>query len=390
MVYDKTFLVIPNPGKNEKLSVQVAKVLAPFSASLWFLLIIIILFTALMSVWFAARTEVPQDNHQRRISSRKRKVYARLALDSFLEKGSYFFSAGVDNDSEASLPNKFLMFGFGFFILITVSTYVANLAAFLTRNITTTKTMEGVIAAGKNICAHPALKTELQSAWPKAKFYFTETGNEFHGIVEDYDLGRCEVLAIGWEDTSLDSSLMKKFCERDLLFTNSLLTEIPLAFPIRTELASGFSYWMLQGEKFHDLTITKKKDEYSKEHGNPCNVELSVNRHSPSNALSRRAPSENYAKITVKMMVFPIIFFLSCTLLAVVLQLFHQRYGRRSYIGQVSVNELNLVSEKSSRKLAFADRGERRISSLAMIEEACEEKDDFSESTLETSFGKNK
>ena len=85
------------------------------------------------------------------------------------------FSAGVDQDEHASLPNKLLLFGFGFFILIAVSAYVANLAAFLTLSTTeSVNTMNGAVAAGMKICAHPALKAELEVAWPDAKFYFNE------------------------------------------------------------------------------------------------------------------------------------------------------------------------------------------------------------------------
>ena len=71
------------------------------------------------------------------------------------------------------------MFGFGFFILISVSAYVANLAAFLTLSTTdSVKTMAGAIATGMTICAHPAIKAELEVAWPDAKFYFHEKGRE--------------------------------------------------------------------------------------------------------------------------------------------------------------------------------------------------------------------
>ena len=47
-------------------------------------------------------------------------MYARLGIDSFLEKGMWFFSAGVDHDQD-SISSKFLIFGFGFFILFSVS-----------------------------------------------------------------------------------------------------------------------------------------------------------------------------------------------------------------------------------------------------------------------------
>ena len=69
------------------------------------------------------------------------------------------------------------MFGFGFLILIVVSAYVANLAAFLTMSVPNyIGTMEEVVAAGLTVCANPVIKEELEHLWPKAKFFFEENG----------------------------------------------------------------------------------------------------------------------------------------------------------------------------------------------------------------------
>ena len=128
-----------------------------------------------------------RDLQENRPKQRRRlAAYARLALDSFLQKGQFFCSAGVEQDTGSSLPNQILMFGayygcrgishegdvqilihtafslciagFGFFILITVSAYVANLAAFLTLSTTDdVKTMDGAVVASMTVCVHPAI-----------------------------------------------------------------------------------------------------------------------------------------------------------------------------------------------------------------------------------------
>ena len=125
LVYDKTFLVIPRPGTNDTYNDQIKKVLAPLSGGLWCLLIAIILVAALLSVWFSDRSESAMNQNDRRMGlqrnipkKKRRKIaYARLgehvvfivrwhfsfqlvtillmfwpsALDSFLQKGSFFF-----------------------------------------------------------------------------------------------------------------------------------------------------------------------------------------------------------------------------------------------------------------------------------------------------------
>jgi len=349
-IYDKTFLVIKRPGNKNNLRVQTTKVLAPFTTGVWILLFLIMLFSALLSVWFSTHTQEARNQSFEEMSGRRKKVYARLALDSFLQKGNYFFSAGVDYDENASLPNKCLMFGFGFFILITVSAYVANLAAFLTRNITEIKSVEGVVSAGLTICAHSAIEHELKMAWPKGNFINGSKG--FHEMVDSYDQDQCEVLAVGWEDTSINLALMEKFCERDLVFTKSVFVEIPMAFPIRPELASDMSYWMFQGERFHDITYANEKNEYSKENegwsGWSCNVHLSE---------EGAKPSDKYDRITVTMMLFPLIFFSVFAFLAILIQVFHQnriKQHRGDCLGSVHASLVNQIYEKSSKKIVIA------------------------------------
>jgi len=148
LVYDKTVLVIPMPGSKKSLQFETAKVLQPFTPWLWVLVILVIATTAGLGVWFSDREKLAKKNYgkslrkiNRKIKTRfrrgeggvnaKRKsksVYGRLIVDGFLEKGKlvkggetkcmksisrpcslkglFFFSAGVEQDEEASLPQK--------------------------------------------------------------------------------------------------------------------------------------------------------------------------------------------------------------------------------------------------------------------------------------------
>jgi len=264
-------------------------------------------------------------------------MWFRLCLDAIIEKGIYFFSAGVEQDSGASLPHKFLMFGFGFFILITVSAYVANLAAFLTQSgiSSCVGTMKEVVEQGTTICAPGALEEELIVKWPKANWRFAYGDNNFHGVLDKYERNECEVLAIGREDTTMDTgvshgiphplvstwlgfyfpfdscclfpttcflySIIIQFTERmcgmGLVYTDSLIIDNAMAFPIKPELgkyfrtilprfrfqyivshhfhimrldvsqkASGFSYWMYTADKYKGISIESSKEEYKGAH----------------------------------------------------------------------------------------------------------------------------
>ena len=75
----------------------------------------IIFVVSLFSVWFSDRQKIANRiGTHRRYSSQaakptarqRRSLLARLALDSFLEKGAFFCSSGIEKDSTASLPYK--------------------------------------------------------------------------------------------------------------------------------------------------------------------------------------------------------------------------------------------------------------------------------------------
>lgn len=109
IVDDRTFLVIPKPEVKDTLYDQVQKVLRPFSLGLWGLILGIIAFTSLLSVWFGEK-RTPQSSPRSTGWSRRRfmrvsrwrerrrpSAYARLCLDSCLRQGM------VSNCSRSSM-----------------------------------------------------------------------------------------------------------------------------------------------------------------------------------------------------------------------------------------------------------------------------------------------
>lgn len=92
---DRTYLVIPKPKKSDSLYDQVRKVLQPFSVELWLLILGIIACASLLSVWFQDNAKPASQGNRRssltRNDSRERRrpsAYARLCLDSCLQKGT--------------------------------------------------------------------------------------------------------------------------------------------------------------------------------------------------------------------------------------------------------------------------------------------------------------
>ena len=93
-VMDRSYLVVPRDG-SESLTYEVQKVLEPFSLLLWLCILLVIFLAAALSVWFW----VPPHSgvvSSTQVMARKKKACCRLCFDSFLEKFTFFTSAGVE------------------------------------------------------------------------------------------------------------------------------------------------------------------------------------------------------------------------------------------------------------------------------------------------------
>ncbi|KAK1739248.1 ionotropic glutamate receptor family protein [Skeletonema marinoi] len=351
LLYDKTVLVIPKPGQKSNLAYETKKVLEPFTYGLWGVVIAVTVAAALLSVWFSDREMVAKS---KRAWKKRRAAYFRLILDAILEKGMFFFSAGIEQDTGASLPHKVLMFGFGFFILISVSAYVANLAAFLTRSGLEISygTMREVIDGNIPICCHSALEEEIRQKWPNGKWVVSNDG--FDGMFEAYARGDCKVLAVGREDTIMDRNILGKVCEHGLVYTDSVVTENPIAFPIRPQLASGFSYWMYLGEKTYGINLESAKQAFieGNEITKQCEVELSN---------LNMEEVDDFAQVSPSNMILPIMAFVACVFTAVALQLIHEwkrKKGRKSSIGRKSTLDIFEGVRKQQRRASKIDEEE--------------------------------
>ena len=161
--------------------------------------------------------------------------------------------------------------------------------------------------------------------------------------MDDYLGGKCQVLAIGYEDTSMDKNFLEKMCTNELVYTTSVVAEVPMAFPLRQGISSGVSYWMYRGERL-GVTLQTSKDEFPTQIG--CDVHL-----------SDEVEGDEMDEITVKNFFLPIMFFLVFATIAVIVQLRHHRNikrGKKSLMGRRS--SFNLMAGIDDRKKQAAKR----------------------------------
>jgi len=318
---EQIVLVVPKPGK-PCLKDAASKVFEPFSHGMWLLIIAVIFIAALLGVWITDRDKLMRARYGKSYSrlesgevKRNRGVFLRLLLDAVLEKGIFLCSAGIEQDSAASLPHKLLLVGFGFFILIVVSAYVADLAAYLaTAKTNSVTTIEEAINQDYSICAPAALKEELIFKWKRADFNFDaipsfEDVENLTKSLTDALRSKCKVLVIG-EELLLDTEIVQALCESDLLVTDSVLLKIPLAFPVRPQINNGLSYWMHHGQTLKGVSWESARTKVTAETVYKCNLNL-----------SDYESSGDYGLSAINLFI-PVVVFLGCAFVAVVLHSF--------------------------------------------------------------------
>jgi len=324
---DQVLLWVQQPNMDAgSLRDNIVKIFAPFNVELWAMLCALVLIVAFVNIWLSTTRGVRSylsrriHGHRWREASAvgKARIIAGILLDSIVIFSTFMFGHSVEISWESTRAQKILLFGFGFFILVAVASYTANLAAFLTVSGVTNYigSMEDAIYTQTAVCIHPILRKELESVWPEAIFVVNNDNPTTAGMVEYYEAGKCSVLASSMMEIRNSVELMESFCSNELVSTGSLVLENPLAFPVNERYAGGLSYWLFRAEK-QGITF----DSFA-EAGVPplvCNLKLVAMNN--DNELASLSP-ENFA--------LPIMICVACVLLSMVLHLFNRPMGDAS------------------------------------------------------------
>lgn len=237
------------------------------------------------------------------------------------------FGASIDFDANTYTSRKILNFGFGYLILIVVTGYTANLAAFLTTHSIKKpfiQSIEEAIVAKVPLCRHPVLKDDLILTYPDAVWVFSEgdttTSNEFyHRMFESFDNGHCVGIVTGIESVLADTKPMTSFCDMKLVYTESVALTVPIALPACKEFVASISYWMYEAklrgilyESYRDLSRPTEVCPLSlRQNQLDCDDDDSLN------------------KLTLANFTLPLLVLALCCTISTVLQFRHRARGRR-------------------------------------------------------------
>ena len=155
-----------------------------------------------------------------------------------------------------------LWVGWSIFVLLTLTAYTANLAAFLIeapRPSSYIVSLEHADASNSRICLYDSLVGEVRTMFPEIKsttlFEIPSSVLGAGGALERYYVENgCEGLIQSINEVRRDFDIASTICTLGLFAARHIM-EIPLAFPVSKDLAGPLSYWVQQLNSEFDFAI---------------------------------------------------------------------------------------------------------------------------------------
>jgi len=260
---DLMYLFVPKPKVDDSLWAQVSKPFAPFTGTVWFSSLSIIVLTGILQRWLTSRLWWSDwaANVGWEGSSRSRKL--RLLLSTMLSEGIYYqfmmvISGGIEYDNNHRVATQLLNVGFGFFVMLFLSAYTANLAAFLSSVAISDywsdvyKASEGAAALGGKVCAHTVLRNRLEKAYPRVNFHFRYMDG-YDDLLDALTHSKCLAFIMSMRAMKVEVATERLRCERGFVATSAPVAEVDVALPAQPEVADAMSFWM---QNMADLNAT--------------------------------------------------------------------------------------------------------------------------------------
>ena len=215
---DLFYLYVPANGDEDiPFSEILANPFRPFHRDVWLLIVAFLFFTAfcyLLLEFHNSDDFVDHDN-----------IVSKFYHSSYQAFQSYASASSIHAPKKKS--TKMLLVGFGFFVLVMVSSYTAELASFFIRDDAgvAIDSFEAGLASGYKICGYTAVRTDFLDTYPTAESAYVEVGTGGEAV-EKLAAGECDMVMLAiedWEASQVFDCFCFVFCFVFCFLTISLL-----------------------------------------------------------------------------------------------------------------------------------------------------------------------
>jgi len=241
---DLHYLWVPRPQKDDSFMNEASKVFVPFSNGLWALLFIVTISMSLVEVYLF-RDQWRNDGYDEWKEAEGWMAKTRVVLGEwwiYLGRSSMHITAGFPDEGSTE-AQTIAWIGWAFLILIAISAYTANLAAFmLTPSVGSyVDSMESAISDNKAICVASAVLDDVQTRYPDA--YLVAMPYMWDNLEVDSIWETCDAIVWSLDIVKRDPTVAQFFCDLDVVAVE-VVAEIPWAFPASYSLAPSLTYWI--------------------------------------------------------------------------------------------------------------------------------------------------
>ena len=238
---DLHYLWVPRPSFDNSLGTTMLKVFHPMTLQSWMMLVVLILTVSSFEVWLF-REDWRDDGFDDWANANgflaKTWVILVQCAARFGKTGMHILAGFPDIPQKTS--QLILWIGWALFILIFLTAYTANLAAFLGKSDVGDyySSMSDVTKSGGIVCVANAVEVELKSRFPDA---FIKSISFSDSIATEYEAANCAAVVWSMPVVKRTPRTAQFMCEKNL-FAVEVVMELPFAFPVRDgEIAAAFS-----------------------------------------------------------------------------------------------------------------------------------------------------
>ena len=232
--HDEFYLRVPLPKVNESLGVEIVKLLQPFTYTLWGTIVIATIGVGLSYTMLDSGKTTSKTGFVGKILG-----YLYSAMMELLQG-----SDSSENDD--LIARKSVTLTWALFILITVTAYTANLAAFLGENkpMFEIDSLNDCISKQCKMCSRRSvvLEQEMKETFPGSKIDINFDSNL--DLVKALADGTCDAAIISKFANKMDIS---SFGRCNTMFVGNTIKSFKVAWPVSISISEPITYWIGTG-----------------------------------------------------------------------------------------------------------------------------------------------